>query len=1497
MYQQSIVTFIKNIRIRIYNTIFCIYYSLIPKNCFMQNINLQYRWCFNKTKASFISALICFIVMVFVFSANVAKAQCPITVIFSSSPDASGNVAFTDMSSTVNTNKNWYWDFGDSTSSTAHNPTHAYAHDGSHHVTFTATSSNGMCSDSYDYYIYSVGAPNCSITALFTSSSDSSGNVYFTDITSVADTAWYWDFGDGNHSNERNPMHNYASNGSHHVTLTVYKSNLLCYDLYDTYVNSFACTFNALFSFYPDTSGNVYFTDLSSEADTAWHWDFGEGYQSNEKNPVHNFASNGFHHVSLTVQSKSSTCHDSYESNDVSSFACSFHTSFSSIPDSSGDVYFTDLSSEPDTGWYWLFDDGGYSNEKNPTHTFVDSGYHHVYFSSYNKDYTCGDTYENNNVYSYGIPIVTCNLTASFSHIADGDEITFTFTNNSSGDINNCHWYFGDGTESTDANPVHTYVGSHGYLTTYLFVYDNTGFCSDSTSETFYVHCNPDINPYFTYTADSIGTVIFTDSTIGADAYNYYWDFGDYKESFDQNPTHTYSKLGFHDIVLYVSDSNASCGKAYQETIYVPIKGGACLANYTYGVDSNGVVSFTNTSIGDVAHYYWNFGDGAYSYDENTTHSFSPGYYTVSLTVNDSSYTNSSIKAFDIHIEGNNGTGCFAKYSYYLSNATVGKISFTDESLGNASYWYWDFGDGGFNGYSYQQNPTHEYTNDGYYYVSLTTYDKNSGCSGWYGDYVYVSGFSSNNNSCYASFFSTIDTTSLAHFYNMSSGGGWANWDFGDGTYSYDWEPTHQYTSTGYFHVKLSFSSYYSGSATYETDIYVAGSFACKADFGSFIDSTGLAYFTDKTLGSVDKWYWNFGDGTYNASNYDENPIHQFDSSGYYQVSLSTYDSKSGCSSYYSDHIYIAGNSISCEADFSFFVDSIGEVFFKNKSLGTFTEYYWDFGDDQYSNSNLENPTFNYDKAGSYNVCLSVYDSISDCQASFCDLVTFADTSSSASLCAAKYTYYPDSTSNFIYFTDKSVGGANTWYWNFGDNTAASSSQNPSHQYADNGYYKVCETVSTTNGCQETFCDVLAVGDVTYSCYAEFSYYANKVTSTAHFKNLSKGNIKSYYWDFGDGNSSVQKNPTHTYADTGYYAVCITIYSDSCSNSYCDIIRVGNAVSNPCKFSCVWPGDANNDLEANHYDLLSIGLNYGETGPKRDSASIMWLGQHGEDWATWQENGSNNRHVDCNGDGVVNADDIIAIDSNFAFSHPTQMMKTQSGNDLHYEVLTSPIIPGGKVEIAIMAGDGNNISMYGLGWELGIDPTVVDMSTIQVNFANSWLGTVGSDLLTFDQTDNTTGKIFMSSVRNDQTMKTNQGEIARVSFTIDADANGEDISVELSTFGGINNSGDTVPFTSNGGDNVVITKIANNTFADARKINVYPNPTNNGKVGFSLPTIHDDAFEIKIYNSLSQVVYKEINHAGNLVKLDLSNLSMGMYSLSINSDKSGRFYQRFEIVK
>ena len=220
--------------------------------------------------------------------------------------------------------------------------------------------------------------------------------------------------------------------------------------------------------------------------------------------------------------------------------------------------------------------------------------------------------------------------------------------------------------------------------------------------------------------------------------------------------------------------------------------------------------------------------------------------------------------------------------------------------------------------------------------------------------------------------------------------------------------------------------------------------------------------------------------------------------------------------------------------------------------------WFWDYGDGSYGYSQDAYNTYEY--AGDYNVCLSIFTSDS-CVSTYC--LNLHVENNLQDSCEAYFTYLPTENPNIIEFTDNSYGDIISWSWDFEDGTV-SYEKNPVHTFYYQGEYKVCLTILTSDSCSDTYCETLYVPAdlIIDSCQAHFTYEPLSAPNGFKFYDNSIGDIISWFWDFGDGFTSILRHPEHTYADSGMYNVCLTIETiDGCADMYCEVIVAQNILN------------------------------------------------------------------------------------------------------------------------------------------------------------------------------------------------------------------------------------------------------------------------------------------------------------------------------------------------
>jgi beta propeller repeat protein len=304
-------------------------------------------------------------------------------------------------------------------------------------------------------------------TAAFSASPNSGKTpvtVSFTDKSAGTPKKWKWDFGDGTTSTKQNPTHKYSKVGVYTVKLTVTNAAGSNTATKTDYIKVIAKPV-AAFSVSP-TSGkvplNVKFTDTSTGTPTKWKWNFGDGTTSVQQNPIHKYSKAGKYTVTLTVTNAAGS--NTVTKSNYIIVAAKPVAAFSASPTSGKyplNVKFTDKSTGTPTKWKWDFGDGTSSTKQNPTHKYSKAG-----------KYTVALTVTN----AAGINTVTKSNYITVTGTSQAPTADFwgwplsgkaplkvTFTETSKGSPTSWKWDFGDGKNSTEKSPTHTYSAAGTY--------------------------------------------------------------------------------------------------------------------------------------------------------------------------------------------------------------------------------------------------------------------------------------------------------------------------------------------------------------------------------------------------------------------------------------------------------------------------------------------------------------------------------------------------------------------------------------------------------------------------------------------------------------------------------------------------------------------------------------------------------------------------------------------------------------------------------------------------------------------------------------------------------------------------------------------------------------------------------------------------------------------------------------------------------------------------
>jgi len=315
----------------------------------------------------------------------------------------------------------------------------------------------------------------------------------------------------------------------------------------------------------------------------------------------------------------------------------------------------------------------------------------------------------------------------------------------------------------------------------------------------------------------------------------------------------------------------------------------------------------------------------------------------------------------------------------------------------------------------------------------------------------------------------------------------------------------------------------------------------------------------------------------------------------------------------------------------------------------------------------------------------------------------------------------------------------------------------------------------------------------------------------------------------------------------------------------------------------VWPGDANNDSIVNNNDLLPIGLYYGTSGIIRDSISNLWVGHNCIEWTTFQTNLKNKKHADCNGDGVINFLDTVAINLNYGLNvvNKKKIIHTKK------TAVTLSIVPssssynaGDTARFDIIAGDISTPvnSLYGIAYDVNVDPTFIKSGTLKFTNSSSWLGNPISEALSLSKKFESTGNIENAIIRTDHNNQTGYGKIGELEFVVNPNLTSVDtMLLSISYYNAVNAAGQQVLFTVVDTSSLVYPIITSLSEMSSASFTIYPNPANN-KIEISTT----ENSEIEILNIEGEII-KSISSADNNATIDISSFARGMYFVKMKN--------------
>jgi YVTN family beta-propeller protein len=676
----------------------------------------------------------------------------------------------------------------------------------------------------------------------------------------------------------------------------------------------------------------------------------------------------------------------------------------------------------------------------------------------------------------YQSPKLSSNFASNVTNLYAGNSVKFY--DSSSGSPTSWYWSFGDGTYSTQQNPVKMYdsVGAH---TVSLTV--NNAYFNNTISKTNYINVynatSPTPSCALTRLSDTSFT--FTDTSTNIPT-SWSWNFGDGATSTSQNTAHTYTTNGTYAVSLTVSNTygsntatvayavvtNGGVGgyslpiniagtfsNGYQKLISLPYENGM------YADFSN--IRFYNASTTGTPIPHW-FESVTNSNTANVWIPLPTGASTVYCVWGDANKTSNVSNGYSVFpVFFDNFTGSILNTTIWTATSgtiTVNnKLNFTRSSTdcvltaktdatGNNVILSAKFKHtGGYGAGCSVKTLLHggigiSTSNDGY-------------IKQLYQGSAWGNSLSSYSGNTYYIIDSVYDGSHLISWLNRGSASSWTtgtpsghvtlNCVDAAGSVDYDWVMQRQYSATP-------------PTATIDTNnmttVYPPTAQFTASDFSGFAPLT--IQFTDATTNTTPtSWLWQFGDGTPNST--VVNPIHTYTNIGTYLCNL-TVSNVYGTTTV--QHTITVSQGVSTVSSFNYFASSYiapATITFTDTSTNHPSYWVWQWNDGT-SNSNVQNPTHTFQSIGTYIVNLTSSNIYGSSTITHTIYIT-ASAKPSAD-------FYYTASQTVVQFNDSStVASPTSWRWNFGDGNI-SNMQNPQHTYWLPQQYTTTLTVTNATG-------------------------------------------------------------------------------------------------------------------------------------------------------------------------------------------------------------------------------------------------------------------------------------------------------------------------------------------------------------------------------------------------------------------------------------------------